>query len=243
LIILFIIGGGLAFLNAYWNDGLMVSCVLVLGLPAGIMWGTYGIFWSGRGELGIALIGVSLAIGASGYAIGRAFRAGHTDEGVDQRDEWMRGLLLGENHALARRWGFISVGLCLASAGLLSVVGPFASLPIDDLSLIDLFFPFFESGLVLVILHLGGIGLAMGPGSQDAGLLTSWGIVFGPVFGAGAVWLPRDPHIAGLVSGIQWAFVGALVSAAVLGTIGYVLGTGLRRAVIPRYPEQSQSGV
>lgn len=127
--------------------------------------------------------------------------------------------------------------LFVLAGGVSYVTGPFLKLPIEGVSLFDLFYPtavLHANTFLGSLVVLGWIGLAMWPAYRGAGLLISWGIVFGPMFG-----VILTGFVSGETSGVgplldaTFAFIAALIFTLILGTGGYLFETGLRRVIGP----------
>jgi len=194
-----IIGGTSALLSAYWNDGIVVSCLPGLAFTTGIMIG-------GRYELWLVLVGVAVVVGVCSYSVGRGIRVEATTTGWNARDEWIRNHLFGTEEPSLRIWGIVGIGLGVTSFVVMYILGPNYHIPIIGVTLVKLFFPYFSTGVVLLFLFLAWIGLAAVPPMRGSGLIGSWCLVFTPLFAAGAVWLPPDPNVPSLIAGVEWAF-------------------------------------
>lgn len=77
---------------------------------------------------------------------------------------------------------------------------------------------------------IGWLGLALWPAYRGDGVLVSCGVVLVPLFGAYLVYFPRFGQAGTPTNILTFAFVAALGIALVLGTAGFVLGTGGRGA-------------
>jgi len=158
------------------------------------------------------------------------YRGPHTDE---PSAGWVFQLFVGDALAQARRWGGIAGALFVISGAVIAVASPSFPLLIDGLTLLEFFWPisiFATNTVVGTIITLGWVGLAMWPAYQNAGLLVSWGLLAAPMWGAlvtGMV-LYNDPS-GGVSVGQPFWFFMFLIIAICLGTLGFILGTGLRR--------------
>lgn len=240
LVVLFVLvaGGGLAAGNAYWNSGLLLSWLLVFGLVFGWLWNTF--VQAGTVFFHEAIIPVlwavfaAVVVGTVGYAIGRSLRGSSIDEMEDDPSNWLLRVLLGVDHQQLVRWSLLAGGLFVTSASLIYVTHQFYPLPVEGVTLFEVFFAIgalntnFLLGIVVV---LGWLGLAMVPASRSAGLLVSWVLIFGPLFGASMTdWVLEGISGSGPLVDATFALVFALVFALILGTIGFLIGRGARLA-------------
>lgn len=239
LLVLFVlvVGSAVAAANAYWNDGLLLSWLLVFGSVLGWLW---IVFVQGPVFFDVAIVPIAwaaltaLVVGTVGYVIGRRRRlhARTKDEG---KFEWPLEVLVGRELGQRGRWVVVSAMLFVLGSGVIYGTRPFVELPFEGVMLFELFYP---TGVLAAntwlgtLVVLGWIGLAMWPAYRGAGLLVSWGIVFGPMFGA-----ILTGFVLGGTSGVgplldaTFAFLAALIFVVILGTGGFLLGIALRRVV------------
>lgn len=232
-----IFGSAVAAANAFWNDGLVLSWLLVFGPVLGWLW---IVFVQGPVFFDSAIVPIAwavftaLVVGTLGYVIGRRRRI-DTHVTGDGQSEWLLGTLIGWDLGQRGQWLIVAGALFVLAGGLIYATRPFLELPIEGVILFELFYPtgvLVESTLVGTLVVLGWVGLAMWPAYRGAGLLVSWAVVFGPMFGA----ILTD-FVLGGTSGVgplldaTFAFLAALIFTIILGTGGFLLGTGLRRSV------------
>lgn len=237
LLVLFVLvaGSAVAAANAYWNDGLVLSWLLVFGPVLGWLW---MVFVQGPVFFDVAIVPIAwamfaaLVVGTLGYVLGRRLDTRGTP---DVTSEWMLGTIVGRDLGRRGQWLAVSSALFVLAVGLMAATRPFLELPIEGVTLFELFYPtgvLVESTLVGAVVVLGWMGLAMLPAYQRAGLLVSWAIVFGPLFGA----ILTEFVLGGTSGGwpvldVTLAFLAALIFTLVLGTGGFILGGALRRVV------------
>jgi hypothetical protein len=208
-------GGGLAALNAYWNDGLVASWALAVSIAAVLFWPVASIMAIGT------VAGV--VVGTSGYALGRTLRVLGTDARWNDPTSPLLCRLLGVDPRQVVSWGLVAGGLFVAALGV-------ASTPLPHLS----------QGETRIFLAVGvGAVLATVAVYGNGGLLVSWLLVFAPAFGAGVVWFAGFGRP--LPRALTFAFLGSLFLSVVVGTVCYTLGTNLRRFFPPRYPDPGTS--
>lgn len=232
--------GVIAAANAAWNDGFLLSWLLVfapvfgwllsnVAKQAGPVYLNETYF-----SLGLAILTASI-VGTVTYTIGVRRRG--VPKGTDGRPAALV-LLVGDDGTRPAVWAISAGGLFLGAALVTSLTDP-RQFPITlaDVvvgmvgpSLLEKSLGLEVTSLVFDVIVVGGaLGLAMWPAVRHAGLLVSWGMLFGPMYG-----VTVTEFVLGEISGsgplfdATYAFVLALVGAAILGTIGFVLGRGLR---------------
>lgn len=226
--------GAMAVGTAYWNSGLVPSWLVAFAPTFGWLWtvlvGNETAFPEGvAAPFGLAVI-IAVPLGTVGYAVGRFLRLRNTEDGKDAFPEPSLGILLGDDPNQLVSWGTRAVALSLATAVLIYLTSP------DVISSVGTIVP---TGGLYAPFVLGPVAIpvwlavAMWPAYRGEGLLASWMILFGPFFGA---WLTDDVFLgrltgSGLLVDAVLVLLGAFVLAVVLGTTGFVFGTGLRRAV------------
>ena len=141
-------------------------------------------------------------------------------------------VLGGKYPARAPGWWSLAGGLFILASVLFYAADPLLPLPIVGVSLTALVNPVdaFAVDLVTgVAVILAWMGLAAWPAYRREGVLVSWGLLFGPSFGAlFARYVVFDPSGGGRLYDLVAAFLFALSIALLLGTGGYLLGSGLR---------------
>lgn len=230
-----LVGGSLAAGNAYWNDGVVLSWLLVFAPVVGWLWNVFvqeGNVFFDEAIVPLAwAVFTALVVGTVGYVTGRTVRGVEIRDGQESSTRVLR-TPVGDRSQVAR-WGVLAGGLFVVTSSLIYVTRPFVQLPVEGVSLFELFFP---TGVIVANILLGTAvilgwsGLASWPAYRNAGLLVSWGVLFGPMFGA-----ILTTFVMGGISGsgplvdAALAFVAALVFAVILGTVGFLLGTTVRR--------------
>lgn len=226
-----VLGGAIAAGNAYWNDGMLVSWLLVFGPVCGWLWTVFVQTRTLSFDVVIVPVGFAafagIVVGTLGYALGGRLRAADgTEPGR------VLGILVGRNEVEARRWWLVAGGLFVVAIGVIGGVGPDRQTPIEGVSVVELFLPLgalSADSLVGVLVVLVWLGVATWPAYRRAGVFASWGIVFGPVFGVVLTAFVLDGISgSGPAMDATLAFVAALVLAVVLGSVGYLLGTVVR---------------
>lgn len=237
-----VVGGGLAAGNAYWNDGLALSWLLAFALVFGWLWNVFvqeGTVFFDEAIVPLAWAAfTALVVGTVGYSIGRSLRGFPIRDTEDEPSDWLLRVLVGDDLSRAGRWGIVAGVLFLVASGLIYATYPIFLLPVEGVTLFELFFPtgvLAASTLLGAIVVLGWMGLAMWPAYRNAGLLVSWGLLFGPMFGASLTDFVLDGISgSGPFVDATFAFLAALIFALILGTGGFVLGRGLRRLISRR---------
>ena len=161
-----VVGGGLAALNAYWNNGIVASWAL-----AGSFSGS--IFWPEPWIMVIGFLG-GVVIGTYGYALGRILLVLVVDIQWNAPSNLLLRRLLGVDPRQTMKWGMIAGGLLLAAHGLVTV-----SLPHVSQGQIQFFL---IAGIAAVTATVAVY--------QNGGLLLAWILVFAPIFGTSQ--LPVD---------------------------------------------------
>lgn len=237
LLVLFVlvVGSAVAAANAYWNDGLVLSWLLVFGPVSGWLW---IVFVQGPVFFNVAIVPMAwaafaaLVVGTLGYVLGRQLDTRGTGA---ETSEWMLRTIVGRDPGRRGRWLAVAGALFVLAGALMAATRPLLELPIEGVTLFELFYPtgvLVESTLVGTLVVLGWMGLAMLPAYRRAGLLVSWAIVFGPLLGAIMTeFVLGGSSGGGPVLDATLAFLAALIFTVVLGTGGFVLGAGLRRVV------------
>lgn len=241
LLVIFVIiaGTAVAAASATWNDGLLLSWLLVFGPVLGWLW---IIFVQGPVFFDVTIVPfafaalTALVIGTVGYVIGRGWRV--DSQTTDEREfDWPLGVFVGRELDQRGRWIVVSAVLFVLGGAMIYATRPFLELPFEGVFLSELFYPtgvLAANTLLGALVVLGWIGLAMIPAYRAAGLLVSWSIVFSPMFGA----ILTDNVLggssgAGPALDATFALLAALTFAVILGTGGFLLGAGLRRVLSP----------
>lgn len=130
-------------------------------------------------------------------------------------------LLGGRNQALSRR---VTLGALLVSAVL-----AFPWLVITSTGYVT---PFLSPTDIVPVFTIALVGAAAIQAYYNDGLLVSWLVVFGPVavfaigiFGIG----PIESELEQIAGTIGYPVIVGTIGAVVLGTLGFVLGAGVRR--------------
>lgn len=239
VLFLLVVGGAVAAGNAYWNDGLFGSCFLVFCLAFGWLWTVF----VQQGTVSFAeafppfawAVFAALVVGTVGYVVGRRLRDPLPRDTGDEPTGWLLGVLVGFHTDRSGIWGPLAIGLFLVAGGLIYGTRPFFPLPVEGVSLIEVFTVvgvFVASIPVGTTVFLGWLGLAAWPAYRNEGLLVSWGLLLGPLFGAIVVDFVTSGMTGNPIIDATLAFLLALVLAVSIGTCGFVLGRGLRRTVV-----------
>jgi hypothetical protein len=243
VLILFYIGGSLAAWNAYWNDGLIWSWLLVFNLIAPWEW------FATNGGHSLLLAGMitgtlTLFIGTVGYGIGRYFKGSKFQTPPRVPREPSVRILLGADLTRVNRWKAIAGGLFVVWGGLSSLVFLTSNTPgilgmvfiptviIYQPELMDV------SGMVMgAIVFAIWIAVAAWPAYSRNGILVSWGLIFAPFFGTALAYSFAGGYFtaeytASFLTIIAFAFLIALGHAVVVGTIGFLLSLVIRQFII-----------
>lgn len=239
-VVLLVVIGGLVVAagNARWNDGILLSWLLIAAPVAAWVWQHELVaccpplqeILKTAGGFGIL---AALVIGTPGYAVGRV-----TSEMIasDERTWVPSGRvtrwILGEDEQHVKRggrlagvfflgllvvyvWGFPAIIPGLRTIGL---KGPL--LPVEYF--LPLFFPpiwvEFTSPVVGIGVTILWIGIAAIPAYRGFGLYISWLLVFGLVL------VPVTEGVAG-----SFSVLLAIIAALTTGTVGFVVGQVLQR--------------
>lgn len=235
VLVVFVVGGAVAAGNAYWNDGLVLSWFLVFGPVLAWLW----IVWvQGAVSFEIAIVPVAFAslaalvAGTLGYVVGRVINGRTDSESWYEPTGWLVRVLVGQVPARTVGWWALAGGLFVLASVLFYTTDPLLPLPIVGVSLIALFIPVgalaadLATGVVAV---LAWMGLAAWPAYRREGLLVSWGLLFAPGFGAMLIhYAVGDRSGGGPWFDAVVALLYASSIALLLGTGGYLLGSGLR---------------
>lgn len=240
LIALVVIGvpvvfGTIAAANASWNGGIVLSWFLVFAPAFG--WLMSNAFTQ-AGPIGIDRIALPLGVavfaasvvGTIGYAVGRLRVRG--TRGADEVSDLILRLLVGDESSRPAAWG-VRAGVLFFGTGLLIyLTRPGVPLPLDELYFREILIPLEvldDPFAVAVVVIAGWTGLAMWPAYRKEGLLLSWLVTFGPLFGASLADFVLDGISgSGPLVDASFAFLLALVHTVLIGTCGFVLGRGLR---------------
>lgn len=237
-----VVGGGLAVWNAYWNDGLLLSWLLVFSLVTpwllhyNLHLGIYEPFVSA------GYVTVALVSGTIGYLLGiwgRRYRLRDTEP------MGSHGLtvVFGAAPDSTARWSFVVSGLFLIAAALLLGAGPYRSVLVSLVYPVALFYPIgtiTAEAILGVGIIVGWVMVALWPAYRGNGVLVSWSVLFAPMFGVLLAYSLVDSFFTTDVTG---TVVDAVVSAAlvagatavILGALGFVGGALLRNpATTPR---------
>lgn len=224
---------------AYWNNGLIVSLWLSTTTAFAMYWGFNNatslssplVLW---GLLGTTLI-TAIPYGIVGYVGGRLLWR-HKNRDVTERPptKWLVDLLIGRNLNRTTWTLALAIGLFMAGFGLMlyihepgDVTALQSQLAIRDyFRLADLIHLRSEWRIVAL---LAWIGLPAAVVFWNDGYLLSWFLVFGAAYGVNVGQrFTQEPDIA---QAIFDPLLQVLTHALILGTIGFALGAGLRRAV------------
>ena len=241
----FVAIGVLAAGTAYWNGGLASSWLVVFAAAFGwlsnVLIGEETTLLEGVvAPLGLAG-GIAVTLGTVGYAIGRYLRVRNTGDEKDALPEPLLRILLGDEPDQLVSWGTRAGGLFLAAAASICVTSPDALFSIRTFELVGGLVP--ASGLSApfvfgTVAIPGWLAVATWPAYRSEGLLASWILLFGPFFGA---WVTDDVLLGRLTGSgplvdAVLVLLGAFVLAVVLGTAGFVFGSGLRQVIGRRQP-------
>lgn len=244
-----VVGGGLAAGNASWNDGLGLSWLLVFALVFGWLWNVFvqeGPVFFDEAIVPLAwAVFTALVVGTVGYVIGRSFHGLPTQDTESDPSGWLLWLLVGQDPVRPVRWSLLAGGLFVIASSMMYVTQPYLPLPVEGVTLFELFYPtgvLAADTLPGAIVVLGWMGVAMWPAYRNAGLLVSWGLLFGPMFGASLTDFVLDGISgSGPFVDATFAFLAALIFALILGTGGFLIGRALRWAFDRRRPTEEQS--
>lgn len=226
------VGGALAATNAWWNDGVVGSWLLVFGLVVGWVWaGFVRRPVSSPGAVAIPLGFATLAagvVGTVGYALGRWID--DRPQGVALDADGLREMFVGPTET-AFRWLAVAGGLLLGAAAIVGSV-PEAPPTMTTVSVPELFFPLapiYSNPVVGAVIVLAWVTLAAVPTLRGAGLLVAWAVVFAPLFGGtGLHYVRSGISGGGLAVDVTLAVVAASAFAVVLGSAGFVLGRSIQ---------------
>lgn len=172
-----------------------------------------------------ALSGVAaLVVETVGYVVGRVIRTTGHAESADERPEQILRLLVGSNPSRVGRWLLLAGGLTLASIGFVVLTQPSPFM--------DLFFPIGVINgrpVVGMVVTLAWIGLAALPAYRGQGLLVSWALVCGPIYGVMVAETQTDEfmQLPLLVDAAQSA-IPAVVLTGIISVLGYTAGAVVR---------------
>lgn len=128
------------------------------------------------------------------------------------------GLIFGRSEWGTKLWGLCAIGLFLGSLVYFAAVKGNAFSKIHDLLWVE--------GYAVLLL-----ALIIVQAYSNGGLLLSWMLAFagvaGVILNGGGIALTGSPP--GLLRLLWLAILGGAISAATIGTLGFVLGTSLRR--------------
>lgn len=236
VLLVLVFGTAVAAANAYWNDGLVLSWLLVFGPILGWLWVVFVqgpiVFYGAIVPIAWSVL-TALVVGTIGYVIGRG-RRNYTHDRSEGQVEWPLAVIVGRDYSQRRQWLLLIGALFVLTGGMTYVVGPFLGFPIEGVTLFELFYPtaVLDANTSLgTLVVLGWIGLAAWPAYRGAGLLVSWGIVFGPMFG-----VILTGFVLGGTSGVgplldaTFALLAGLIFTIILGTAGYILGGAFRKS-------------
>lgn len=222
---------------AYWNDGLLVGLWLAATTAFALYWGFAGappmtghlVLW---GLSGATLI-TAIPYGVMGYVGGRLlWRRRHGETATTPASEWLVDLLAGRD---LRRSGWIlalAVGLFVAGFGLMFVVHePKDVAALQRLLAIRDYFRLADLLYLRTkwryIALLAWIGVPAAFAFWNDGYVPIWVLVFGAASGVNfGNQFTQDPD---LVQAIFNPLLQTLVHVFFLATIGFGIGSGLRR--------------
>lgn len=223
---------------AYWNDGLLVSVWFSATTAFAMYWGfintpplTGHLVLLG---LSVTTVLTALPYGILGYVVGRFTRMYKARDTVEEPStEWLFDLLIGRVKKRSALALALAAGLFVAGFALILFLhepGDPAALQRqrairDYFRLVDLLSLRTEWRFVAL---LAWIVLPAGLASWNDGYLISWALAFGAAYGVNVGnRFSQDPDV---VQAFSVPMFQVLIHALVLGTIGFVLGAGLRRA-------------
>lgn len=238
VVFVILVGGGLTIWNAYWNDGLLLSWLLLFSLITpwlihyNLQFGIYEPFVS-AGYVTLAFI-----VSTSGYLIGVGVRHATRDDtsrGVAER----YAAVLSSTPRQTARWLLLVSGLVVIPAVLVYVAEPYRLELVSVVYPVVLFYPIGDLTVRTVIgvgLIMGWIGIATWPAYRGYGVIMSWGVLFAPMFGTILTYSLLEPFFGPDLtpSIVDDVLIAALVSvplAVILGALGFVTGVLIRRAV------------
>lgn len=230
-----LIGGVAAGVNAARDGGLLPSWLLVLApSTAWLLVYHYNPAQPLNTVIVVGILALLIVplVGTIAHAVGRRAMMRTVDERWQESTGPILHLLIGPDPKRIGQWGV------LASILFIGAVGGVALGVVPEVA----FFPFgaIGEGLALgAVVTLTWLGLAAIPGYRTGGLVSSWVLIFGPVFGALVTGAATDQFLGlpVLVEATRWV-APALVIALVSGTIGYLLGAAIRRMAILRRHER-----
>lgn len=250
IVFVILVGGGFAVWNAYWNDGLLLSWLLLSSLitPWLMQYNLqFGIY---HPAVSAGYVTLALIVGTVGYLIGvgvRRVARGDTEGGFATSFTAMFGSTVDR----PSRWYLLVSGLFVISAGLVYVAVPYRSLLLSIVYPFMLFYPVghITGRMILGVGLIGGwIGAAAWPAYRGNGLLISWSLLFAPMFGVTLSYSLLGPLFtndttSSVVDDVLIAALLAVAISVILGALGFVIGVLIRRAVATWPQGHEKTGV
>ncbi|PSQ08328.1 hypothetical protein BRC97_00145 [Halobacteriales archaeon QS_6_71_20] len=238
VVIVVVIFGAVAAGNAYWNDGIVLSWLLVFGPVCGLLWPLFVQKWTVFLEEAILPFGWSLlaaaVVGTLGYVIGRYLRfRGTADTAQDSSSRLLR-LFVGRDTDL-RRWVAGAGGTFVAVGVGTSLIEPGSLVIAENVSLDEFLLPVgaLDASPPIAATIVGiWIAVAAVPAYRNEGVLVSWLVTFSPFLGGAlSTFVTSEISGAGPLMDATLAFLTALMLGCIIGTTGFVVGRGLCRVI------------
>lgn len=229
--------GVMAAANAVWNDGYVLSWLLVFAPVFGWLLSNAA---SQEGPLGVGQIFFSLGIaifaativGTIGYTIGVGLTILSAGENGNVGSGPLLRVFLGDESRDPVRWGIRAGGIFLLTSFLIYITYPGFELSPNRFYFSDLFVPHFglqDPIVASALVKVGWVALAILPAYRNEGLLISWVFSFGFFYGATLTDFVLNQLSGSVLLDATYALLLALVFSIIIGTAGYVLGRSLNR--------------
>lgn len=229
----------LAVASAHLNKGVLVSWVLVFGPVYG--WLLHPFLASGPNaavlsvwaiaESSLLALLIALTVGTLGYLLGEELRRALLSQRRLNNSEIVADLLIGRDRTMSKRMLVGSATLFLVALVSVTIVNaPVALFPGQWQTQ-----TVFQLGTYAILIGLAGVN-----SYYNEGLVVGWTLVFAPtlaLFGYDVMVRGFTPRgFSSIEGGLAYVITISLLLAVLLGTFGFVVGTGARYTVArPRY--------